>query len=225
MATPVQFFIDAGYARSTANDPNLLALVGELVAQVHLVVQELYTRAKQVNPLYFLESATVAPDGTGWTRPTLALDVLRVERLTDQVEVHVVPMNDRLQAALPPRVYRTAWNRYRTVGQTDDPSEAALPAGTQLVFWYAATHAPIVSAGQVLDASWPERHNDLVSLEVARYLSLKDKARGDLEALDAEIDRAYALFDADLGQVDAALEARFRRVAGYRPTAGEETAA
>lgn len=224
MATPVQFFIDAGYARSTANDPNLLALPGEIVAQVNLVVQELYVRAKEINPLYFLDSEDVDPDGAGWARPTLALNVLAVERVADEVPVHVVPFNDRFEAALPPRIYRVGATAYRSVGEALDPDPAVPPAGDTLRVWYATAHPALTAPASVLDASWPERHNDLIVLEVAKYLALKDKARGDLAGIEADLEKAYALFDADLRQVDSALEARFGRVSGYRDTQAKATA-
>lgn len=221
MATTVQQIVDQAYPHSTANDPGATALDAELVAVVDTIVQEVYMLAHDANPTFFSKQATVSIDATpanGWATPTDAIDVLTARAgapggngvLTENDEITVVPFNE-LDKEFPPRIYRVG-RFYHSAGATGDPAQVA--SGDTLKLFYSHSHTPITTIGQSLDTEWPDRHRRLLILRLAHYLSLKDKARGDMTALDNMIDRATRLFMSDVESTESALATRYQRTVG-----------
>lgn len=213
MATTIQQIINAANATSSANDPGVQATDPELVGVLHRIVGEAYSLAHSENPEFFTKRSADVVYAAGWARPADAINVLLVEAgmkgatggLESGTLVHVVPFDDREEAAFAPRVYRLG-RTYLTVGLPGDPVAAG--DGDTLRFWYSHKHPAITAVGQELDPSWPEDHNQLLITKLQKYLALKDKARADLEVIIEEEKRLTAIFLEDVNSADSVLERR-----------------
>lgn len=219
--TIVQQIVDAAHAYSTANDPAATALDAELVVAVDTIVQDIYVVAHDANPTYFSKEVEVdiaAAPADGWTLPVDHVDTLAIDAgapggsgvLTAGVEINLVPRNEK-DKEFAPRVYRVG-QAYHSAGAADDPAQVA--GGDKLLLFYSHGHSEVTEIDQTLDLHWPDRHKRLVILRLAHYLSLKDKARGDMEGLNNMIARATQLFMSDVESTDSALKSRYQRSTG-----------
>lgn len=216
----VATIINRAFATSSANDPNVTAAPEELVWVVDDAVRDAYNVAFEENPWYFAKEAVVDPGGpeNGWERPAEALDVLYLEAgapagsdgvLTARTEVWTVPIDDKIESADPPRVYRLG-KAYHSVGKKGDPVPLA-DTGDRLIFTIAHGHTALTSLNQVLDDHWIERHNALLVFAVAAFLAAKDKGRPDRGVYEEQLDKQTALFRADIRRTDSTLVGRFAR--------------
>jgi hypothetical protein len=206
VTTTVQDILTGAYGRSTKNVPNLLANEAtELLKMVTRALRGLYAYAARVNPTFFAESAAVPFASGGWPRPQTAESIFRLE-LASLQEVVVVPFDDRLAEPAEPAVYE--------VGQKFFPAtlSAPNPQSGNIIFWYSRTPAVPAGLGSTLDAQWTEQFNDLLMLEVAIYLALKDGRAAELGALQAERDNWIKLFVAFLEHATANERGRFSQV-------------
>lgn len=189
MATTMRTIIDQAYARSTFSDPNVLAQDAELIARTSLRLGELFSAVNElatIEDAYFGKVLDVVPAASAWARPA-DLDVLLQLRgginygtgasrvsAVDEV-INLVPYNDRSE--VPPAVYTTGGS-YVSVGRAGDPSATA--NGEQLRFHYARfptaldPTAKATAVGNTLDSAWPERFNNLLVVDLAKYLAKKD---------------------------------------------------
>lgn len=217
MATTVQSIINQGRAHSVANDPGVFTETGELVEEVDNIVRSIYQAAQAENPWFFSKTAEVAASD-GWARPSDALDVMEVHAATGGVDA-VLTAGTRVSVVsaasvedeLPPRIYRVG-QTYESPGDAGDPEQAS--GGDKLKFFYCHGHPPITSASQTLDSTWIEDHNKLIYLRLAVFLSLKDKARADIQALVELASGAQRLFMSDVRQTDSALVSEHQRQSG-----------
>lgn len=189
MATTMRTIIDQAYARSTFSDPGVLAQDAELIARANLRLAELFAAVNElatIEDAYFGKVLDVAPASSAWAKPS-DLDVLLqlrgginngtgASRATTVDEIiNLVPYNDRNE--VPPAVYVTGGS-YVSVGRTGDPSATA--NGEQLRFHYARFPAALDptkkanASENTLDSAWPERFNNLLVVDLAKYLSKKD---------------------------------------------------
>lgn len=189
--TPRQI-LTAAYAHSTKNRPGVIAAEStELLQVVIRAMRGLYAFAARVNPTFFAKTSAVAFAAPGWSRPEDAESVFRIEDPTG-TEVVVVPYDDRGAEVGMPAVY--------SFGQVYRPASAAAPdpqAGN-LTFYYAKRPQSPATLDTPLDASWAEQFNELLALEVAIYLSVKDGRQDELGSLRADRDRWIAQFVAFL---------------------------
>lgn len=171
MITTAQDIIEAAYAKSAKNRPGTIANESvELVGLVNRAMQGLYSFAARINPTFFAEEQLLDPTASGWPRPGAAEMVYRIEK-TDGAEVKVVPFNDRRIAHPKPAVYAFA-QHYRSAGNANDPTSE------QLRFFYGRAPNPVANIPDPLDGQWQERFNELLVLEVAIYLGIKDAQAG-----------------------------------------------
>ncbi len=228
MPTTARVLIDAARARNVANDTSL-AQDPELIRELDLRLKELYSFAARKAPLYFGAAASVAGDATKWPRTAGAELVFRVEAdgaagtgvdrkiQTVGAKVHLVPLDDR-QAELAPRVYALGRAYYSVGVAATDPSASV--NGDKLKFFYSRLHPNLdpalaaTHATNTLEADWPEQHNNLLIVYLAKFLSLKDAARSDSEyqALEKEEARLYRIFEAHLEHENYALTSRFAQI-------------
>lgn len=184
--TPQDILTDA-YAKSKKNQPGKIATEAtELLGVVNRVVRTFFQIGARVNPFYFGDQATVAFSSPGWTRPSTAEAVFRIEDPQGD-EVVVVPFDDREAEQGHPRVYRLG-GVYRGAGGAGDPSSG------NLTFFFSKRPTDAGSLASTIDASFPEAYVELANLEVAAYLANKDQRQEELAYLVGERDRWLALF-------------------------------
>lgn len=207
MATTVQQVLDAAYGRSKKNDPGVDASeTGELLPLVKRSMYGIFALAARVNPTLLAASEVISPGAGGWSRPSLAELVWRIEgqgtsggNVSDGDKVIVVPQDDLEADTTQPAVYRYG-GVYYPAGNANDPNTT-----DELEFFYAkrpefgtGDDATADTLDDELDPLWPEFYNDLVILDVAIYLALKDDRRAEVGALRDERDHWARLFIAFL---------------------------
>lgn len=188
VTTTGQDILNMAIGRSRKNTPSKLATdATELLQLVIRSMRGLYAFAARINPTFFAESASVAFAGAGWAMPETAQSVWRIENPTG-TEVVVVPVDDRAAEPSKPAVYRYG-KTYRTAGNALDPV-----AGNLTFFYARRPTSPANLSPATLDAQWVEDFNELLGLEVAIYLALKDGRANELGPLTGDRDKWALLF-------------------------------
>lgn len=206
VTTTVQQLLDAAYAKSTKNRPGTIATEAtELLQTVVRIIRGVYSFAAEVNPVHFSAKSAVIGVGSVWARPEPAEAILRIETAAG-AEVAVVPFDDRLAADPKPSLYEFAG------GFTADPGQTAAPGATDtLTFWFSKRPndpTPFNLAG-VIDPDWQEDYNELLILEIAIYLALKDGRFDEVEVLKLDRNVWAQRFGAYLQHATANLQRRF----------------
>lgn len=209
MATKPRDIILAAYAKSLKNKPGSIASEsGELLQLVIRSMRGLYAFAARINPLFFAESAAVNFAAPGWLRPATAELIFRIE-LNTGAEVALVPFDDRTAEPGMPAVYE--------FGQKFLPASNAAPnpqAGA-LTFYYSKRPTDPADLDANVDAMWTEQFNELLILEVAIYLALKDGRSTEIPGLTASRDKWANLFVAFLEHETVNERRRFGQVARF----------
>lgn len=168
VTTTPQDIITAARLRSIK--PTSATDATELKEVVVRALRGIYSVAARVNPFFFGDTETVVFGSGGWARPANSESIVRVELETEGgAEVAVTELDDKLAEAGMPSVYRFA-QKYRTVGRANDPE-----AADDLVFWFAKIPDTPANIAAPLDQTWVEHFNELLILETAIYLALKDR--------------------------------------------------
>jgi hypothetical protein len=183
VTTTVLNILDGAYAKSNKNQPATIATEAtELTQLVLRILRGVYNFAAEVNPIHFSETAAVVGVGGQWERPESAEAIFRIETAAF-AEVVVVPFDDRLCEEPLPSLYE--FGGFFTA----DAAQTAAPGDTDtLTFWYSKRPddpTPLDETG-VLDPDWQEDYNELLILEVAIYLALKDGREGEVELLKVD---------------------------------------
>jgi hypothetical protein len=121
----------------------------------------------------------------------------------------VVPYDDRLAADPKPALYEFGGNFIVSPNQATPPGDTDV-----LTFWYSKRPddpAPADLTG-LLDPDWDEAYNDLLILEVAIYLAMKDGRSEELNILKGERNTWAQLFGAYLQHSTANIQRRFGHV-------------
>jgi hypothetical protein len=201
--TPQQLAI-AAYGHSLKNKAgNIANETSELLQVVIRSQRRWYALAARVNPTFFAGMGAVPFAAGGWRRPETAESVVRVE-MPDGTRVNVTPHDDRT-CELAPAVYHFG-QVYRGVGRTGDPT-----AGNLTFFWSKRPTDPATFTA-ALDADWTEQFNQLIILDVAKYLATKDGGSGraeEMAALQLEQKGWIEQYTAFLEHADGATVARF----------------
>ena len=213
MATTPQDILNAAYAKSEKNMPGTIATEStELLQLVIRAMRGLYAFAARVNPIHFAESAAVVLAAGKWARPATAESIWRIEGgaatvpvMAAGTEVVVVPVDDKLAESGKPAVYEFGQAFY-SAGNASDPT-----SGT-LTFFYSKRPTDPATLSAALDAMWVEQFNELLVLEVAIYLALKDGRADEAAALRAERDREAQLFIAFLEHSTANTRRRYGHI-------------
>lgn len=196
MSTP-RNLLNAAYSKSTKNAPGDLAAEStELLDVVARALRGLFSVSARVNHTFFGSStAAVAHDGVGWPRPADAESIFRIEK-ADGTEVVVVPFDDRAAESGKPSVYPFG-QKYRLA------QGVGLLTTDALTFFYSKRPAKPATLDTAIDPMWPEQFDELLILEVALYLAVKDV---DTEGRVAEIQHLMAERDRELNKFIAFLE-------------------
>jgi hypothetical protein len=171
--TTAQQIIEAGYARSTLNDPGKLAgdleLIGHLNRRYQLRCAELALAAGD----NWLSRQTISFVGSPATL-SLPADVIDLNRLeaADGSKVHLIPNDEKDRAwHVGPSVIRVG-NTIVTRGKSGDPG-----TGFPLTVHLLDAPVALVALASVLDPRYPARHEPLLILDLSIYLSIKDEGR------------------------------------------------
>lgn len=201
VTTTVSDIIAAALAKSTKNRANIIATSAtEMLEVVKRAMRGLYSVASEVNPTFFAKSAVVSFAAPGWARPSDAELVFRIEK--DGTEVAVVPYDDTAAETGKPAVY--------ALGQVYRPAGNALdPVAGDLVFFYSKIPASPANVDATIDSMWVEQFNELLILEVAMYLALKDGRMDEVAELKPMRDQWALLFIKFLEHETANLRRRF----------------
>jgi hypothetical protein len=203
----VRQILDAAYAKSAKSRPSVaLTEATEGVLMVARAVRGLYAYAARVNPIFFAEFADVGISGGNWARPPAAESIFRLEQATGLFpEVVVVPFDDRKAEPSKPAVYELGQKFYSAGNPTD-------PVAGSLRFWYAKRPTDPTLLTDTIDVMWVESYNELVILEVAIYLAIKDGRAEDLGQFREQRNSWATLFSAFLEHSTANLRSRFGQV-------------
>lgn len=173
MATTGQQLLEAGYARSTANDPGKLATDPELLGRLNRTYQSLFALAARQRPDEFATKQAIVLVG-GDAHYNLAADYLEVRRLQNAAgaKVHLIPATEIERTwHVAPCMYQTGpvlYSRFKA----GDPV-----AGDTLTAWFLLPGVTIAALGTTLDATFPTRHMEILSNDLALYLDAKDENR------------------------------------------------
>lgn len=186
--TTAQVLIEAAYARSTANDPGKLATDAELLGRLNRTYQMVYGLAAKQRPDEFATLTTL----TLGVPPQVALpvDLIEVRRLLNALGavVHLIPAAELTRLwNIPPCVYRLGSTLYSR-GQAGDPI-----TGDVLTAQLLLSGTTLSALSTSLDATYPTRHVELLSNDLALYLDLKDEGRDPSQFQKLAADQAVKL--------------------------------
>lgn len=203
MATTVRQIIDAAYATSKKNQPGAIASeTGELLEMVNRSLRGFFAEGARHNRKFFgrrIEVEFNAGASGGWQRPEGAESVVRIEAGDDVkdgagstisagTQIVEVPFDQRNAEPGKPCIYSYG-QVYYSAGNERDPAEG------DLIFFCSMRPALLTALEGVegtLDPLWPEQFNQLLILDVARYLAVKDGGREDeVAAFAAEYEREH----------------------------------
>ena len=190
----------AAYAKSTKNKPGTIATEATELLQVFIrSMRGLYSVAARVNPTFFAEDVDVTLAASAWARPETAESIYRIERVAGTTggtgsagdEVAVVPLDDKTAEKGMNAVYEFG-QKFKTAGNSLDPT------GGDLKFYYAKRPTDPADLDTAIDALWQESYDELLILETAIYLAMKDGRNAELENLKGARDTWAGLFIAFL---------------------------
>lgn len=206
VTTTVQDLLDGAFAKSTKNQPGTIATNAvELYEVTVRIIRGVYAFAAEINPVRFSATEDVVGVGGVWARPEAAQAILRIES-SGFGEVVVVPYDDRLCADPKPALYEFGSGFNTVLGQTSPPG-----ATDTLTFWYSKRPDdpnPTDLTG-VIDPDWNEDFNELLILEIAIYLALKDGRFDEVEVLKADRNAWAHRFGSYLQHATANMQRRF----------------
>lgn len=183
----IQDILTAAYAKSKKNQPERIATEEtELVGVVNRVFRTNFMRGVRVNPYWFGVDSVVSFSSPGWARPPKAEAVFRIE-IDASTEVIVVPFQERAVEPTIPAVYR--YNQvYRSAGNPSDPTSG------DLTFFYSSRPTDVADLTTALDTRFPEAYRELLVVETAIYLAIKDQREDEVAALGSERDQWLLLY-------------------------------
>lgn len=196
MSTPTEIFT-AAYGKSRKNQPGITATATELLTSFKRVYPLFWTIGARVNPTFFGKRTAVFFDGlttSGWPRPTDAEAIYMIEDSSGE-KVAIVPFEERDADPWTPAVYE--WGQiFYSAGNSLDPTEES--GVTELTFWYSKKPDTVADADTELEALWPDSFDELLVLEIAIILSLKDDRGAEIAELRQERDAWLRRFIAHL---------------------------
>ena len=214
--TTVQDVLDGAYGTSTKNQPNTIAdEATELLAVVKRKLAGIYAFASRINPIHYSQSLDVTGVAGQWERPEAANAIFRIEDASF-VEVVVVPFDDRLAAEPQISLYEFGGFFTADPAQTNPPGD-----DDDLTFWFSKRPDdpdPDDLTG-VLDPDWDDAYTDLLILELAIYLSMKDGRVEEVALLKEERNQWAQVFASFLQHSTANLQRRF----GHKKVVDVET--
>lgn len=188
VTTTVLEILEAAYAKSKRTAPTQIANQEiELRDTVGRALRGLYAAAARINPIAFASTQNMQPvvDSEYWSWPEDVEAFIRLEHGGN--EVAVVPFDQQDIEPGMPAVYAMG-PRFYPAGDDLDPGVDVITA------WYSRRPAMPEGLSSTLPDDWREGFNELLALEVAIYLALKDERGAELGELKQQRDRWLALF-------------------------------
>lgn len=192
--TTAQSIIESSYARSTANDAGKLASDGELLLLLNRKYQSLYAiMAVNGGDNALVKAALTFAAGPPITVtiPTDSIDLVRFEK-ADETRAYIIPANEKDRSwHFAPAVFRVG-NTLVSRGLTGDPAAADI-----YNLYHLDAPTALTALSTTLDARFPVRYEDILVLDLAIYLSVKDEGRNPQEftALKTEYADAISMFN------------------------------
>lgn len=204
MTTTAQQIIEAGFARSTASDAGKLAVDGEMINNLNRRYQSMFAMMAKYQPDNVSASTTLtfASSPATVALPTDIINILRVEQQSGaRAYLYKATEKDRTYL-LSPGVYRRG-NSLVTIGGASDPV-----AGTVWNLIYNDAPATLSVLASTLDTRFPVRYENILILDQAVYLSIKDEGRDAqrIAALKGEFAQEYKFFLDAIGASNTATE-------------------
>ncbi len=166
VTTVGQDIYNGALAKSSKNETRNFS-VAEIILRINNRLNGIYEVAARVNPLFFAEKAAEAETSGVWSRPEEALSIVKIEDATPD-PVIIVPHDDQLAEPSKLCVYEFGQEFFAIT------NALGVPSGS-LTFWYARRPTPVANLSPAtLDAQWREDFNELLILEIAIELDLKD---------------------------------------------------
>jgi hypothetical protein len=197
--TPNEIFT-AALAKNRKNQPGIIATPAELFEQFRRYYPIFWTIGARVNPTFFGKIIDVpfsVPLG-GWPRPADAESIYKIE--DDGGEVIVVPFEETDADPFTPAIYE--WGQvFFSAGNALDPigtESLAESVEEALTFWYSKKPEIPADADTELEAQWPDTFDELLVLEHAIILALKDERVDEVALLRPERDAWLRRFIAHL---------------------------
>ena len=222
VTTTPRIILDGAYAKSNANKPSTMATESsELLRVVTRAIRSLYTIAARVNPYFFAKYEIVAYDASagvdGWPRPEAAESVFSIQAnpTTDGgaipagTEITVVPQGDLI--ALASGMYALY-----SLGKVFRPFAGALgPINGSITIYYSRVADAPATLNTALDYQWVEQFDELLKLEVAVHLAIKDRRTQEIADLKEERNRWAQMFIMFLEHEHINEQSRFAAEPGY----------
>lgn len=188
MATTPRTILQGAFSKSARTRAELIDQPTEGLIFVTRAVRGLFAYAAAVNPAMFATIADVTPVAGVWARDPFWESVFLVETLAG-ARVEIVPADDRLLAAGMPAIYE--WGQGYRVADA-----AAGPVSTGHLNFYAAVRpADPATVDTAIDARWIDAFNELLVLETAVWIAVKDGRQDDVATLTALRADWLTLFD------------------------------
>jgi hypothetical protein len=209
--TTAEQLIEAGYARSTANDPGKLATDAELLDRLNRNYALVYALAARQRPDEFASVVTITLVGASASY-ALPVDLIELRRIqypnplppyAGGATVHLIP------AAEITRVYHTAPCMFRTGSTIYSRLAPGDPVGGDVLnAWMLLSGATLSTLASTIDAVFPMRHTLLLVNDLALYLDAKDEDRDpeQFRKLAADQGMRVAAFAAEYHLAASALE-------------------
>lgn len=160
-----------------------------MLAHYNRVIGGLFSIAARVNPGFYGVVDTLSMASGAWPAPENAERVHRLETTSGE-KVFVVDVND--QGAEPNHPCVFDW------GRTYRPANALAQALSSIQCYFSRTAAAAGSLGASVDSGFPPQFYDLLVVELAIYLALKDERYSESDRLVAERDSWLQLYVAHL---------------------------
>jgi hypothetical protein len=184
--TTAQQLIEAGYSRSTLNDPGKLAGDPELIGYLNRRYQLRFALLASASGDNMLAKAALVLAGApaAVALPADVIDTIRCEN-AGGAKVHIVPAEEKDRGwHLTPAVFRQGLSLVSLM-RAGDPGAAAT-----LTLFYLDAPAALTLLASVLDGRYPARFEGLLVLDIAMYLSNKDDGRDEGEYKELQVEAA-----------------------------------
>jgi hypothetical protein len=169
--TLVSEIIEAGYLRSSRFNPGKSADDPELISYLNRRFQSYTAALATEEPEKWIIVQTGQWIGIPAVLALSSPDIVDIHRIEDVngMPVHLLPARDIHRAwAIGPTCYRTGPTLVSR-GQSGDPQDA-----DSYSLYVILPVAQFVDLSDVLDFRWPVRFNEILILDVAIYLTMKD---------------------------------------------------
>jgi len=191
--TTAQQLIESAYSRSTGNDPGKLAGDAELIAYLNRRYQLRFAllAAASGDNMLAKTSLVLAGAPAAAALPADLIDVIRIENSAG-AKVHIVPSDEKDRSwHSTPAVFRQGLSLVSLM-RSADPGIASV-----LTLFYLDAPTALTLLASALDARYPARFENLLTIDLAIYLSTKDDGRdeGEYKELKLEMDREEAAFN------------------------------